>query len=157
ERQVRDALLHLHDVPYLRSHPLARSAFGQAKARHTNPGEDLQRALLDAIEALGPTATSGHRGERSHMILALRYVESLGAAEVQARLSVSQSEYHRIHGPALGAVASLLAERWQLTRPRLEQPPPRFAPLASSRRPAMNLPCALTSFVGRQHELERIA
>src|SRR5262249_36924384 len=108
-------------------------------------------------EALGPTATSGHRGERSHLILTLRYVEALGAAEVQARLGVSQSEYYRIHGRAVGAVASLLAELWHVARPRLEQPPPRLAPLAASPRHPMNLPCALTSFVGRQHELDQIA
>ena len=67
-------------------------------------GKALQRALLEAMEALRPATrrrpgrADGRRGAgRRHRLLALRYVEALPAAEVQRRLAVGRSEYYREH------------------------------------------------------------
>ncbi|HEV8636492.1 MAG TPA: response regulator [Chloroflexota bacterium] len=109
---VRDALLHLYDEAHLQSHPLAaehepgRPGAGRSSA--------LRRALLDAIEALHPLpgVTPSSRAWRAYRILELRYIDGRDTASVMAAVALSKAQYHREHGRALHAVASLLRERW---------------------------------------------
>jgi hypothetical protein len=68
-RQVRDALLHLHDLLYLQTHPLARFVSSPPGSRVANRGRELQRAMLEAIQALRPDRARGKRDERSYLIL----------------------------------------------------------------------------------------
>jgi hypothetical protein len=139
ERQVRDALLHLHDAVYLQTHPLAKSIGHGLESCGTNLGKSLQQALVNAVGTFRPEKGRGDRRERSFQLLWLRYVEALPVIEVQERLNIASSEYHRIHRRALQAVVSLLADRMgiDLNRPStLSEAPdlPAFAThLAPSR------------------------
>jgi len=56
-------------------------------------GRALQRALLDALDALRAPAV-GSAGDlgRTHQLLALRYVEGLSPPAVWRRLGISRSE-----------------------------------------------------------------
>ncbi len=85
DRVVRAALTHLHDLPYLQTHPLDGLR-----------GKDLQRRLDETCVALGSD------------LLNLRYREALESTEVAHRLGVSMGEYYREHAQALAAFASLL-------------------------------------------------
>ncbi|HEY3081959.1 MAG TPA: AAA family ATPase [Chloroflexota bacterium] len=140
-RQVRDVLEHLHDLPYLQTHPLAARAGGSAPS-----GRALQRALQ---EVLGPLV-----GGRIAELLRLRYAEALAPPAVWRRLGIGKSEYHRSHGRGVAAVAQLLAERWGASAPAgagpigTERPPPA--------RARGNLPAELSSFVGRGREVAAV-
>src|SRR5262249_48676753 len=109
-RQVRDALLHLHDLPYLQTHPLAAALLEPPQDRAANAGRLLQRRLLDAIDAL--QTGSGHAAAspfvRGHRLLQLRYVDGLEIPDVCDQLGLGESQYHRVHGRCLEAIVSLL-------------------------------------------------
>src|SRR5947209_18219078 len=95
DRQVRDALAHLYDLPYLRSHLLARYLVdgqpGRTSGMASGAAESakaLRRSLLEAIEQLRPGGGFGSgpaaaRTARRHQLLVLRYVEALPAGDVQ--------------------------------------------------------------------------
>jgi predicted ATPase len=161
---VRDALAHLYDPVALRRHPLAvaggRGA-GPSPPGRAGPGavSALQRELLAAVEALRPAhpagagAAAGGRGAgRRHRLLALRYVEALPVAEVQARLAISRAEYFRAHQRAVAAVAEVLWERWGVAPPSDGRTGGAAPPPAAGHASAP-LPSQPTSFVGREREL----
>ncbi|HEV2123304.1 MAG TPA: hypothetical protein VGW38_11085, partial [Chloroflexota bacterium] len=77
-RQVHDALLHLHDPVYLRSHRLA------LQLRHEDPwvtpsraGKALRQRLLDGMAVLRPAMDTSETSPawRVYRLLELRYVE----------------------------------------------------------------------------------
>ena len=116
---VRDALAHLYDPVALRRHALVAVGGRAGGPAGPGAGRALQRALLAAVEALRPAHSAGAgaaataRGPgRRHRLLALRYVEALPVAAVQARLAISRAEYFREHQRAVAAVAEVLRERW---------------------------------------------
>ena len=152
--QVRDALAHLHDLPYLAGHPLAREADGvPARA-----GRALHARLLEAIGSLRARPGDGP-GDRTHRLLELRYVEALTSAEVCARLGVSQGEYYRAHQRGVAAVASLLGPS---ARPDpLAPTPPGPSASVSTAAPGAAFrgaaPRPLTSFIGRSGEIAEVA
>jgi non-specific serine/threonine protein kinase len=167
EGLVRDALLRVHDVPYLRTHALAALA-RPAPAPRASPGPPrgtadagagaaLQRDLLGAIEALRPAAAPGAApgggaggAARRHRLLGLRYGEALPVAEVQARLALSRSEYFREHRAALATLAELLRERWDVGA---AAGPAGGTEAGPAPAPPGNLPAALSGFVGREDVL----
>jgi tetratricopeptide (TPR) repeat protein len=104
----------VHDVPYLHTHPLARSGAS------ASPGGTLQRALLGAIDALRPAPTTPSQSavRRRHELLALRYVEGLPIAQVHRRLGISRALYFRELERALGALLVVFRERWPTEEPR---------------------------------------
>lgn len=132
-RHVRDALLHLHDVPYLHMHPLARRLPGKP----SGAGRALQRLLFDAIELQRPASSgpANERARRRHELLCERYVEAQDVRAVCGRLGLSRSEYHREHKLALAALTASLADE--------------LAGLASPDQES-------TAFVGRDHEVARL-
>lgn len=109
---VRDALLHLYDEAHLQTHPLA-AGLGATRPGSSR-GSTLRRALLDAIEALHPVAgvMPSSPAWRAYRALELRYIDGHDTADVMAAVALSKAQYHREHGRALQAVASLLRERW---------------------------------------------
>jgi hypothetical protein len=125
-RRVRDALVHLHDLPYLQRHPLAEVVAPRPPRSAADAGKRLQEVLLAAVHALRPVsrAAAAGRAGRRHRLLTLRYVEGQTAAEVQRRLAISPSEYFREQQRAVEAVAALLREQWSAA----PVPPPRAAP-----------------------------
>ena len=117
-RQVQDALAHLYDPAYLRTHPLARSLVPQEKAggpaaAGEHAGQALRRRLEAAIAALesGPAASHPERA-RGTRLLRLRYVEALEAETVQRELGISRAQFYRDRARALDALVSLLAPEW---------------------------------------------
>jgi predicted ATPase len=166
ERQVRDALAHLHDPTYLQTHPLASAAARGPGAPSPVAARALRRDLLDAVEALSPGSAGrvGADAGRRHRVLLLRYVEALEIPVVQARLAISRATYHREHGRAISAVASVLRARWQpgdgaAPEGRGEGPAPTglaAGPAATGDR-WHRLPRPLTSFVGREREMAAVA
>jgi CheY-like chemotaxis protein len=113
---VRGALLHLYDVTYLQTHPLARFVDLPAGSISADRGSLLLRELVDAVESLRPqpSARLDQRSSRNYRLLELRYLEGASFANVMASLGVSKTQYQRDHARALGAVASILAQRWHL-------------------------------------------
>src|SRR5689334_1955322 len=132
--RVRDALMHLHDLPYLQLHPLARRlrAGGAAGA-----GAALQRLLLDAIDEQRPAGVGPAvaRARRRHELLTQRYVEAQDVRTVGSLLGLSRSEYHREHRLALDALADRLGD--VLAAPAAPEEPP-------------------AAFVGRDRELDQL-
>jgi len=116
EELLRDALLHLYDVAYLQTHPLARFVEIPSGSSTALRGKLLLQTLLDAIESLRPpdgTPSNSHSWRR-YRLLELRYLEALSAADVYAELAISKTQYQRDHARALEAVTLLLWDRWRL-------------------------------------------
>jgi non-specific serine/threonine protein kinase len=179
-RQVRDALRFLHDRTRLQTHPLASFASPQSDKRASGRGKRLQDDLLQAIEALKPSpqVPGDAVAARTYQLLVGRYVDAEETTEVQRRLAIGKTEYYADHQRALNAVASILWERWRPEASEEAKPPgargsvgteaiPPTNPIAASRsgssvsgasieRPRHNLPAQLTSFVGRQREIEEV-
>lgn len=119
-REVRDVLAHLYDPVFLQTHPLTHFAValdGEAASRRNSTqraGAVLRQHILDAIAALDPGLRQPDvgRGSRVYKLLTLRYVEAQEPADVQGTLGISKSLYYLDHERAVGAVISVLAERW---------------------------------------------
>jgi hypothetical protein len=142
ELDVRTALGHLHDLPYLQTHPLGGDR-----------GKELQRRLSEGLDALG----GGRRAE----LLRLRYAEALESAEVARRLGISIGEYYREHAQGIAALASLLADADTAgDAGRRPGDPSGLSALPEPPRPsaaAACLPRQLTSFVGRERDVAEVA
>ncbi len=162
-RQVRDALEHLNDPVVLRRHPLLhhiRQRLG-ASARSSQLASALRQQVLDVIEAErpAPDTPDSARQWRRYRVLHLHYVDGLDHTAVQQRLSVSRSQYYTEVARAVESVAMVLAERWDVVTGAT--PPPMHASGGSTREEEMafagttgqELPGAVTSFIGREHEL----
>jgi predicted ATPase len=156
--QVRDALVHLYDPGRLQTHPLAGLV---PEAESADRGPTLQRALLEAVEALKPTrgGAPGSKAVRRYQLLKRRYIDGLTPEAVQGELLIGRSEYYREHTRALAAVAALLRPRLAsaggLAR-RTAREAERLGTLAGDPggAAAMSpLPTYLTSFVGRAADL----
>jgi hypothetical protein len=107
ERQVRDALVHLHDVVYLQTHPLAAvDIVGEGAASRRDAGHVLRDRLLATIEGLRPkTRDAPPETQRGYLVLQLRYVEGLDPATAGARLGLARSQFYREQERALRAVS----------------------------------------------------
>jgi non-specific serine/threonine protein kinase len=178
-REVRDALAHLHDLPYLHTCPLASAFRGKATGRAETVGWGLQQCLREALDALGP-ASQGRPGKtgRSPRVLHLRYVEGLSVVEVCGRLGISKTEYQRAHSRGLETVIAMIRDRLSptpasqdasaapaappgLTDPGAAHLPASLNDLTDTRRQEKgllrhNLPAQLTSFVGREREIAEV-
>jgi predicted ATPase len=153
-RQVRDALASLHDTPRLQSHPLALR-LAAAGAGSEARGRALRQLLVEALEALQATHRPPRTGSyQPGALMQLRYVEALNVDEVAERLAISRAEFYRRHDREIDAVASVLGEQLPA-----DAPPDATDGVVPARAvPApVNLPRALTSFVGREREVTEIA
>jgi predicted ATPase len=164
EQAVRGALQHLHDIPYLQTHPLAQQFSSKPTSPPASAGKALKRYLLDAIESLrpGPEDTPPNHG-RVYTLLALRYVEGMTIPAVCARMGIGKSEYFRELNQGLTAIISILGERRAIGEDRdrpfsaEEVPDAATATIGRDQTPTTNLPHALTSFVGRTREIAEVA
>jgi len=104
---VRDSIKHLHDRSYLSRHPLAREL---AADGHPLSGDDLRRALVDAIKQLRPaTGAAPSSAEwRRYRHLVLRDVEGQSLAQIAQSLGVSPRQASRDYQEAVAAVSDLL-------------------------------------------------
>ncbi len=116
ERQVRDALAHLHDPGHLQSHPLTRYLKAETAPRPSSLGlgRALRQCLLDAVESVRPSAElpADRHASRAYQILRLRYIEALEVSQVLDRLSLSQSLYYLELQRAIKGLSAVLRERW---------------------------------------------
>ena len=174
EREVRDALAHLHDPGHLQSHFLNRFLKADASARPSSAGRALRQSLLDAVESLKPTADPppSRHASRTYQILRLRYVEALEVSQVLDRLSLSESLYYLELQRAMEGVSAVLWERWGLGEesgvPERQAkrgnsgkvgwaaPDSRAARTEAKQELLTNLPLQLTSFVGREREMAEV-
>lgn len=150
--EVRDALAHLYDIPYLQAHPLAPAVAGSL-----GRGKELRRTLLAAIEAVRPVraGTASAHATRRHAILTLRYVEGLAPPDVERRLAISRSLYFREVAAAVAAVAAALASQAPLGLGSGAANSLLTPPAARQRDAIVALPAS--SFVGRAEELATVA
>ncbi len=107
-QELHDALLHLRDLPFRRTHPLTRR-ISPASPLSTS---DLQKLLLDAVERLQPpfhVAQDSPRWRR-YRYLKLRYVEGAPLEQVVIELRISGRQARREHHAALQELAALLIQ-----------------------------------------------
>ena len=74
-QQVRDALSHLYDYPYLESHPLALRCWPESEQKGPNRAQRLHRLLLESIEELHPPVAPIKGTSRAEYYFLLVYRE----------------------------------------------------------------------------------
>ncbi len=111
-KQVRDVLNHLHDYPYLETHPLALRFWPEERAEGPNRAQRLHRLLLESIESLNPPARSSVAPSQTehYLLLVYRYVEGREVAEIMKELGYSRRQFFREQHKALLRLGALL---WQ--------------------------------------------
>ncbi len=111
--QVRDALHHLYDYPYLESHPLALQCWPEVRRGGPSRAHRFNRLLLESIEELNPpgevAADTSH--VRFYSLLVYRYVEEWPLLDIMRKLGYSRSQYFREQQKAVTMLASVLRER----------------------------------------------
>lgn len=112
-QQVRDALHHLYDYPYLENHPLAWRFWPEMVQRGPSRAHRLSRLLLESIEALNPPgqAVADASRVRFYSLLVYRYVEERPLPEIMRALGYSRSQFFREQQRALTMLASVLQEK----------------------------------------------
>lgn len=162
-QELHDALLHLRDLPFRRTHPLTRR-ISPASPLSTS---GLQMLLLDAVERLQPpfyVALDSPRWRR-YRYLKLRYVEGAPLEQVVTELRISGRQARREHHAALQELAALLiqgmpASPGQRSADRdhgdavVGQRPPA-EPFASNWEPMSDLETELTQLESAQ-SIERV-
>lgn len=120
--QVRDALDHLYDFPYLQMHPLADQVLPAEERDPRERMRGLRTAILQAIEELNPGADVPFRSlrARAYSVLNLRYVEGVTVEEAARELAVSERQLYRDLRKAEESLALLL---WSRRRPAQGQAP----------------------------------
>jgi len=110
---VSDALEHLYDIVYLRSHALMSDLGGWGEQSRKEQAWELHHLLIETIDSLDPgaDAPSLSRAWRRHRILRLRYVEAMDTAAVCQQLSISRRTYYRELKAAVRAASVLLYDR----------------------------------------------
>lgn len=135
---VRDVLAHLHDYPYLQTHPVidqfepGANLDAQARVRF------LRSLVLEAIEELNPGADvplRSHRARR-YNVLDLHYIEGLMIQEVARELAISERQVYRDLRRAEWDLAVLLWPRRRVpeTPPDKAASPPADATLTEAQR-----------------------
>ena len=107
-RELHDALVHLHDLPMQRRHPLC----GLLNYSPPITAARLRDLLLEAIERLKPPATVEPDSPRwrPYRYLKLRYLEGARPEQVSDALGVGGRQSRRAHRLALRELAALLVD-----------------------------------------------
>jgi CheY-like chemotaxis protein len=113
QQQVRDALHHLYDYPYLESHPLALRYWPEAGREGPSRAHRFSRLLLESIEELNPpgkvAADTSH--VRFYSLLVYRFVEERPLSDIMHELGYSRSQFFREQQKAITMLASVLHEK----------------------------------------------
>jgi CheY-like chemotaxis protein len=113
-QQVRDALHHLYDYPYLENHPLALKCWPEKRRRGPSRAHQLSRLLLESIEELSPPGEVSV--DTSHLrfssLLVYRFVEERALADIMHELGYSRSQFFREQQKAITMLASVLREKF---------------------------------------------
>jgi CheY-like chemotaxis protein len=117
QQQVRDALHHLYDYPYLESHPLALRYWPEVGRVGPSRAHRFSRLLLESVEELNPpgetTADTSH--VRFYSLLVYRYIEEWPLPDILRELGYSRSQFFREQQKAITMLAAVLREK--LPRP----------------------------------------
>ena len=116
---VREALLHLHNRPWL-----ARSPLANALARSGQPltGDNVRLMLLAAIDELKPVgATTSALAWRPYRLLTLRYAEGYDLPKVASTLGISVRQAARAQHVAIDLLVDVL---WRQGRTETGPPGP---------------------------------
>jgi CheY-like chemotaxis protein/predicted DNA-binding protein (UPF0251 family) len=127
--QIKDALKHLYDFPYLQKHPLVKTS-GRGDSQSVELGaRKLRQEVLAAIELLNPQSESTVQTPqtRIHSLLVLHYVEGWSVQEAAHELGISSRQAHRNLRDGEQSVAAIL---WT-QQPVDEEPEPRAVYLSS--------------------------
>ena len=112
-QQVRDALHHLYDYPYLESHPMALCHWPEVGRGGPSRAHRFSRLLLESIEELNPPGESA--ADTSHIrfysLLVYRYVEEWPLPDILRELGYSRSQFFREQQRAITMLASVLREK----------------------------------------------
>lgn len=128
--QVKLALEHLYDLPFLQRHPFTIERDEPPGSVVTeSPAQRLRSELLLAIEALspGPGVTFGAPHARVYQSLQLHYVEGLSMQEVALELGLSTRQVYRDLHKGEEGVAAVLWPRYR----NLSATPPAEANVTS--------------------------
>jgi CheY-like chemotaxis protein len=122
QQQVRDALHHLYDYPYLESHPLALRYWPEVPPGGPRRAHRFNRLLLESIEDLNPAGAANPDTSRSrfYTLLVYRYVDERPLAEIMRELGYSRSHFFREQQKAITLLASTL---WQKLQQQAPSPP----------------------------------
>jgi CheY-like chemotaxis protein len=115
-QHLRGALNHLYEPDYLRRSPIADALGLGGRFRAASL---LQRALIDAIEALAPPC-DGLSEARAWLLynpLHCRYVEQMTQQEVADQMGVSTRQLRRLQRAALSMLADRLWGQTAAARP----------------------------------------
>lgn len=106
-QHVRDALTHLHELPFVQHHPLMVILPDPGV---TGAGVALRDLVVETVEQLRPSGTlpPDDTAWRRYHSLYLRYVAHESARHAAATLSVSERHERREHREAVEAIAALL-------------------------------------------------
>lgn len=118
-QQVRDALHHLYDYPYLETHPLALRYWPEERVEGPSRAHRLNRLLLESIEELNPpgeTVTDRSRA-RFYYLLVYRYVEERPLPDILRELGYSRSQFFREQQKAITMLASILWDKLRAPAP----------------------------------------
>lgn len=112
--QVADAYEHLHDLVYLRTHPLTEVLTPSPSEPLKKQARRIHQILLDLVSELDPgqQARAFSVEWRRHRLMQLRYVDSSSAQAVADQLSVSLRHYYRLQEAAVADVAGILWHRY---------------------------------------------
>lgn len=127
--QIKQALEHLYDFPFLQRHPLAQELKATADHSAESPGQRLRRELIAAIETLNPGPGVPFRAPHARLynLLHLHYVEGLTIQEAAHELGISLRQAYRDLRRGEESVAAVLWAR----RSPLPSPEPRAVELSS--------------------------
>ena len=102
-KSIHDALAHLHELPFLPSHPLATRLGRQDIVS----GTELRRVLLEAIERLRPPSEvePGAPRRRQYHYIRRRYLEGATPLQIQHELTIGDRQARRVRLAALRALA----------------------------------------------------
>jgi len=144
-RHLRQALRHLYDPPGLRANPL----FELLGPDRVKSAAALRRVLIDAIEALKPSAGVSPQSDawRTYRTLVHRYIEQFSQSEVASNFGMSIRQFRRQERLALRTLADYLRSQYDLRRPL---PDHGETPVKGSAEDASGD----TSAVGREGELQ---
>lgn len=111
-QQVKDALNHLYDYPYLESHPLASGVLDLTFGG-PNRAQRLSRLLLETIEALYPPAQSTRDTSKSrcYSLLVYRYIEEWPLEKIMEEFGYSRRQFFREQRKAVEILAAALQEK----------------------------------------------
>ena len=110
--QMQQLLEHLHDFPFLLSHPFT-SRLPVSDRAGDNASQQLRRILLEAIESLSPGPGVSFRAPhaRVYNVLHLHYVEGMTINEAASELNVSVRQAYRDLRRGEESVAAMLSTR----------------------------------------------